>query len=56
MKKGAKIRTYVMHPAARVVDHRTGVEIRDVGAVLDGNLDVFIDAALFAGVQTPRPR
>ncbi|UJX40035.1 peptide chain release factor 2 [Desulfovibrio sp. JY] len=39
---GSQIRTYTMQPYRLVKDHRTGVEMGDVEAVLDGDLDKFI--------------
>ena len=43
---GSQIRSYTLHPAQRVKDHRTGVEAGNAEAVLDGALDRFIRAAL----------
>ncbi len=43
---GSQIRSYVLHPYTLVKDHRTGVEVGDVGRVLDGDLDDLIQAAL----------
>lgn len=43
---GSQIRSYTLHPAQRVKDHRTGVEMGNTEAVLDGDLDRFIRAAL----------
>jgi peptide chain release factor 2 len=39
---GSQIRSYVLHPYKLVKDHRTGVEVRDAEAVLDGNLEAFL--------------
>ncbi len=43
---GSQIRTYTFHPFTLVKDHRTGVEVGQVEAVMDGMLDPFIDAYL----------
>nr|WP_246187649.1 peptide chain release factor 2 [Ornithinibacillus caprae] len=43
---GSQIRSYVFHPYSMVKDHRTNVEIGNTNAVMDGDLDPFIDAFL----------
>ena len=43
---GNQIRSYVFHPYSLVKDHRTEQETGNVNAVMDGNLDGFINAYL----------
>ena len=43
---GSQIRSYVFHPYNLVKDHRTGVETSNTQAVMDGDLDRFINAFL----------
>ncbi len=45
---GAQIRSYVFMPYTLVKDHRTGFEMGNVSAVMDGDLDGFINAYLKA--------
>lgn len=49
MKKiewGSQIRSYVFHPYNLVKDHRTGEEMGNISAVMDGEIDPFINAYL----------
>lgn len=43
---GSQIRSYVMHPYSLVKDHRTNIENTNVEKVLDGDIDLFINANL----------
>ena len=43
---GNQIRSYVMQPYTLVKDHRTNAESGNVGSVLDGNIDLFMNAYL----------
>ena len=45
---GSQIRSYVFMPYTMAKDHRTGFEVGNIGAVMDGDLDGFMNAYLKA--------
>jgi peptide chain release factor 2 len=51
---GNQIRSYVFQPYRMVKDLRTGVETSNVQAVMDGNLDQFVNGWLRAGCPIKR--
>ena len=53
---GSQIRSYVLQPYRLAKDHRTNFESGNVDAVLDGDLDKFMEAyLLIAGGQSEGP-
>lgn len=51
---GSQIRSYVFQPYTLVKDHRTGAETGNVNAVMDGEIDLFINAYLKGQVNTDK--
>jgi peptide chain release factor 2 len=52
---GSQIRSYVLQPYQQVNDHRTGLKVGNVNAVLDGDLQAFIEAFLLAKGKAGAP-
>jgi peptide chain release factor 2 len=50
---GSQIRSYVLQPYTMVKDHRTGLEVGNAQAVLDGDIDPFIEAYLRWAARDP---
>lgn len=49
---GSQIRSYILHPYRMVKDHRTNKEVGNVDAVLDGDIDSFIETFLLSNNRT----
>jgi peptide chain release factor 2 len=50
---GSQIRSYVLQPYRIVKDHKTGSEVGNVDAVLDGDIDMFLKESLKAKTKKP---
>lgn len=53
---GSQLRSYVLQPYSLIKDHRTGIEVGNVQAVLDGDIDAFIYGVLQSAAATGRDR
>jgi len=51
---GSQIRSYVFQPYQMVKDHRTNTEVGNVSAVMDGDIDVFINAYLVQSMKAAK--
>lgn len=49
---GSQIRSYVFHPYNMVKDHRTGYEVGNIGAVMDGDIEGFIESYLLNKIKS----
>ncbi len=47
---GSQIRSYVFHPYKMVKDHRTNIEVGNVEAVMDGEIDIFVENYLKSNI------
>jgi peptide chain release factor 2 len=52
---GSQIRSYVFQPYQLVKDHRTNTEAGNINAVMDGEIDQFIEAYLLQSMKKDRP-
>jgi peptide chain release factor 2 len=52
---GSQIRSYVFQPYQMVKDHRTNTEVGNIQAVMDGEIDQFIEAYLLHSLKQPKP-
>lgn len=52
---GSQIRSYVFQPYQMVKDHRTNTEVGNISAVMDGDIDQFIESYLLHSLRQPKP-